>query len=49
VYAPEELDRAVEAVRAAGWERAFVFFKHEDAGVGPALAADFRERFRARS
>jgi len=48
-YAPLELDRAVEAVRAAGWERAFVFFKHEDAGVGPRLAADFRERFGARS
>jgi uncharacterized protein YecE (DUF72 family) len=28
-------------VRAQPWERAFVFFKHEDAGKGPALAARF--------
>ena len=31
----------VERVRAQPWERAFVFFKHEDAGKGPALAARF--------
>jgi uncharacterized protein YecE (DUF72 family) len=28
-------------VRAARWERAYVYFKHEDAGRGPALAAAF--------
>jgi uncharacterized protein YecE (DUF72 family) len=27
----------------AGWKDAFVFFKHEDAGTGPALAARFRQ------
>ena len=27
------------------WQRVFVFFKHEDAGVGPALAARFRSLF----
>jgi uncharacterized protein YecE (DUF72 family) len=48
-YAPADLDRAAAAVRAAAWERAFVFFKHEDAGVGPALAADFRTRFPAQA
>jgi uncharacterized protein YecE (DUF72 family) len=32
----------VERVRAQPWNRAFVFFKHEDAGKGPALAARFR-------
>ena len=31
----------VERVRAQPWERAFVFFKHEDAGKGPAMAAQF--------
>jgi uncharacterized protein YecE (DUF72 family) len=27
----------------AGWEEAFVFFKHEEAGTGPRYAARFRE------
>jgi uncharacterized protein YecE (DUF72 family) len=31
----------VERVRAQPWDRAFVFFKHEDAGKGPAMAARF--------
>jgi hypothetical protein len=30
-------------VQAQPWERAFVFFKHEDAGKGPAMAARFVE------
>ncbi len=30
-------------VAATGWERAFVFFKHEDAGAGPRMAARFLE------
>lgn len=32
-----------ERVRGQGWERAFVFFKHEDEGLGPRLAARFLE------
>jgi uncharacterized protein YecE (DUF72 family) len=32
-----------ERIRAAGWSEAFVFFKHEDAGTGPRLAARLRE------
>jgi uncharacterized protein YecE (DUF72 family) len=32
-------------LRATGWERAFVFFKHEDAGAGPRLAARLRAVF----
>jgi uncharacterized protein YecE (DUF72 family) len=28
-------------VRDAGWREALVFFKHEDAGAGPRLAAEF--------
>ena len=31
----------IDRVRAQPWERAFVFFKHEDAGKGPAMAARF--------
>jgi uncharacterized protein YecE (DUF72 family) len=27
-----------DRIRAQPWEQAFVFFKHEDAGQGPALA-----------
>jgi uncharacterized protein YecE (DUF72 family) len=27
----------------AGWKDAFVFFKHEESGKGPALAREFRE------
>jgi hypothetical protein len=30
-------------MRTQGWEEAFVFFKHEDEGKGPALAARFLE------
>ena len=39
-YAPGELGEWVARLRAAVWEEAFVFFKHEDAGAGPRLAAE---------
>lgn len=42
-YSETELADWVERVRAQRWETAYVFFKHEDAGVGPRLAARFRE------
>jgi hypothetical protein len=32
-----------------GWREAFVFFKHEDAGKGPAMAGRFRELFAKKS
>jgi uncharacterized protein YecE (DUF72 family) len=35
-----------ERLRAQPWERAFVYFKHEDEGRGPALAARFLEIWR---
>jgi len=41
-YSDADLAAWADRVRAQGWERAFVFFKHEDAGKGPALAARFR-------
>jgi uncharacterized protein YecE (DUF72 family) len=33
-------------VRQQNWRDAFVFFKHDDAGRGPALAAKFLEMSR---
>jgi len=45
-YAPEALDAWAERIRAQPWEQAFVFFKHEEDGAGPAAAMDFAARFR---
>ena len=42
-YDEEDLSRWAEHLAGSGWERAFVFFKHEDAGAGPRLAARFGE------
>lgn len=42
-YDDEELASWAERVTAQPWEEAFVFFKHEDEGAGPALARRFRE------
>ena len=39
---PDLLEWAARLSRAP-WEEAFVFFKHEDAGTGPRLAARFAE------
>jgi uncharacterized protein YecE (DUF72 family) len=41
-YDDQALAAWVERVRAQPWDRAFVFFKHEDAGRGPAMAVRFR-------
>ena len=35
-----------DRVRAQPWSEAYVFFKHEDAGSGPRLAAEFLQRIR---
>jgi len=40
-YAPETLATWLARARAQPWTDAFVFFKHEDAGTGPKLAAEF--------
>ena len=40
-YAPDALATWLERVRAQPWDECFVFFKHEDAGVGPRLAGEF--------
>ena len=40
-YDDAALQGWIDRVQAQPWERAFVFFKHEDAGKGPAMAARF--------
>jgi uncharacterized protein YecE (DUF72 family) len=42
-YTPVEMSMWSQKVKAQGWERAFVFFKHESAGQGPKLAKSFLE------
>jgi uncharacterized protein YecE (DUF72 family) len=42
-YGDAELGAWVERVRALAWDEAFVFFKHEDEGKAPRLAARFLE------
>ncbi len=38
-YPDAELRQWVERLQAQAWDRAYVFFKHEDEGAGPRLAA----------
>lgn len=40
-YPGADLVTWAATVRAQPWKEAFVFFKHEDEGTGPALAAEF--------
>jgi uncharacterized protein YecE (DUF72 family) len=40
-YSEENLAAWVERIRAQNWRDTFLFFKHEDAGTGPRLAAQF--------
>jgi uncharacterized protein YecE (DUF72 family) len=40
-YPAAALTRWLERIRDQGWESAYVFFKHEDAGAGPRLAGQF--------
>jgi len=43
-YAPEDLRQWADTVTrvGAGWRDAFVYFKHEESGIGPDLARQFR-------
>jgi uncharacterized protein YecE (DUF72 family) len=45
LYDDQELAEWAARVRAQAWDEAYVFFKHEDEGAGPRLAARFRELF----
>lgn len=40
-YEKNDLDEWMKRVQAQKWKDAFVFFKHEDEGTGPKLAAQF--------
>jgi uncharacterized protein YecE (DUF72 family) len=40
-YSEAELKEWITQVRAQDWKETFVFFKHEDEGTGPKLAAQF--------
>jgi len=43
VYEENDIASWAEKVKAQTWGEAYVFFKHEDAGTGPKLAARFLE------
>jgi len=40
-YQPADLARWAATITSQAWGDAYVFFKHEDAGAGPKLAAEF--------
>ncbi len=40
-YEDGELVNWVRQIRAQPWKHAYVFFKHEDEGIGPKLATEF--------
>jgi uncharacterized protein YecE (DUF72 family) len=40
-YSSENLTEWVSRIRDQNWKETFLFFKHEDAGTGPRLAAEF--------
>src|ERR1700730_9387267 len=40
-YSESSLKECLQQVRDQKWKEAFVFFKHEDEGTGPKLAAEF--------
>ena len=42
-YGDPELTTWLERIRQPGWQDAFIFFKHEDEGKGPKMAARFLE------
>lgn len=42
-YTDEQLTQWIERIRSQGWNEAYVFFKHEDTGTAPKLAARFLE------
>ncbi len=46
-YGEEDLKRWVERIKTLGaaWKDAYVFFKHEEAGLGPAFAKQFASLF----
>ncbi len=47
-YSDSDLSEWARRVGAHAWDEAYVFFKHEEAGAGPRLAARFLELARMR-
>jgi uncharacterized protein YecE (DUF72 family) len=47
-YTDADLSHWAESVLSQKWEKAFVFFKHEDEAKGPELAMRFQELINAR-
>jgi len=45
-YAAADVAAWADRLRAQPWEAAYVFFKHEDEGKGPALAAQLIEKLK---
>jgi uncharacterized protein YecE (DUF72 family) len=43
LYSEENLREWLDRIRDQNWQETFLFFKHEDAGTGPRLAAQFLE------
>jgi uncharacterized protein YecE (DUF72 family) len=41
-YEEHTLREWADRIAAAGWENAFVYFKHEERGTGPRFAEQFR-------
>ena len=44
-YTEADLTAWAARVKGAGWDEAYVFFKHEEEGAAPALARRFEEIF----
>jgi uncharacterized protein YecE (DUF72 family) len=42
-YVAADLKAWADRVRSMPWQEAFVYFKHEDEGIGPKLAAEFEK------
>jgi uncharacterized protein YecE (DUF72 family) len=42
-YVEADLSRWAKRILSQQWEKAFVFFKHEEEAIGPKLAMQFRE------
>ena len=47
-YTEADLSQWLERILAQKWEKAFVFFKHEEEAKGPEMAIRFRELTEAR-
>jgi uncharacterized protein YecE (DUF72 family) len=43
-YTADDLKKLTETVKQLGprWQDTFIYFKHEESGIGPALAQEFR-------